>query len=419
MIFLDVQTVIFINIITDFLCILVLVSLWLQNRKRFKGTFFWVVDVCFQTAALFLIAQRGNIPDWISMILSNTLVVSGALLGYMGLVRFVEKKISQVHNYILLGLFIYVHIYYAFINPNLAARNINVSLGLLVICFQCMWFIFHRAEPSIRKMTQGTGIVFGGFCLASLVRVAVILLSPQSTNDFFRSDIYQMFIIITYQVLLILLSYSLTLMVNHRLLIQIHTQEEKFSKAFHSAPYAITLTGLDDGHILEVNDGFVNITGYHYSEVIGKTTIGLQFWANSEDREAVAGELIRHKRVREAEYQFRQKSGNIIFGLFSAEIIRINDVPCVLSVIMDITERKYIEDEREKLITKLEGALSQIKKLSGLLPICSHCKKIRDDKGYWNQIEAYIQDHSEAEFSHGICRECAQKYYPDMDLYES
>jgi len=53
-----------------------------------------------------------------------------------------------------------------------------------------------------------------------------------------------------------------------------------------------------------------------------------------------------------------------------------------------------------------------------LLPICSHCKNIRDDKGYWNQIESYIHEHSEAEFSHSICPECAIKYYPDMDIYD-
>lgn len=66
----------------------------------------------------------------------------------------------------------------------------------------------------------------------------------------------------------------------------------------------------------------------------------------------------------------------------------------------------------------LEKALAKVKTLSGLLPICSHCKKIRDDKGYWNQIEGYIQQHSEAEFSHGICQECAKKYYPGFDLYD-
>ncbi len=68
----------------------------------------------------------------------------------------------------------------------------------------------------------------------------------------------------------------------------------------------------------------------------------------------------------------------------------------------------------EKL--KLEDALSQLKTLSGLLPICSSCKKIRDDSGYWNQIERYIQDHSEAEFSHSICPECLKRLYPDLDI---
>jgi hypothetical protein len=64
---------------------------------------------------------------------------------------------------------------------------------------------------------------------------------------------------------------------------------------------------------------------------------------------------------------------------------------------------------------KVERALVEVKTLSGLLPICMHCKKIRDDKGYWNQIEAYIETHSEAEFSHGICQECVVKYYSDED----
>lgn len=76
------------------------------------------------------------------------------------------------------------------------------------------------------------------------------------------------------------------------------------------------------------------------------------------------------------------------------------------------------ERDRDRLIVELREALSEVKKLSGLLPICSHCKKIRDDKGYWNQIESYIQKHSEVEFSHSICQECAKKYYPDMDLYD-
>ncbi|MBU0482740.1 MAG: DUF3365 domain-containing protein [Proteobacteria bacterium] len=80
----------------------------------------------------------------------------------------------------------------------------------------------------------------------------------------------------------------------------------------------------------------------------------------------------------------------------------------------NITARKQAEEEREKVIGELKKALQQVKLLSGFLPICASCKKIRDDKGYWNQIESYIRDHSEAEFSHSICPACARKLYPEF-----
>lgn len=80
----------------------------------------------------------------------------------------------------------------------------------------------------------------------------------------------------------------------------------------------------------------------------------------------------------------------------------------------DITKQKRAEEEREELILDLQEALAKIKTLGGLLPICSVCKRIRDDKGYWNQIESYIQEHSEADFSHSICPECAKELYPGV-----
>ena len=84
----------------------------------------------------------------------------------------------------------------------------------------------------------------------------------------------------------------------------------------------------------------------------------------------------------------------------------------------EIEERKLAQIEKDNMIVELKDTLLQVKTLSGLLPICAHCKKIRDDKGYWNQIESYIHEHSEAEFSHSICQECAKKYYPDIDIYD-
>ena len=77
-------------------------------------------------------------------------------------------------------------------------------------------------------------------------------------------------------------------------------------------------------------------------------------------------------------------------------------------------QNDQLEEIVEERTSELKEALSQVKLLSGFLPICASCKKIRDDKGYWNQIESYIQQHSEAEFSHSICPECIEKLYPDF-----
>ncbi|MBD3273764.1 MAG: hypothetical protein GF372_00535 [Candidatus Marinimicrobia bacterium] len=87
------------------------------------------------------------------------------------------------------------------------------------------------------------------------------------------------------------------------------------------------------------------------------------------------------------------------------------------NLLQEIEVRKRTEQKLEKTVAQLQDALNEVKTLSGLLPICAACKSVRDDKGYWNRIESYIQDHSDAQFSHGICPSCAKELYPDIDLY--
>jgi hypothetical protein len=80
----------------------------------------------------------------------------------------------------------------------------------------------------------------------------------------------------------------------------------------------------------------------------------------------------------------------------------------------DISHIKQVEEEHERTIAELQLAIAEVKVLSGLLPVCASCKKIRDDNGYWNQIEAYVREHSEADFTHSICPDCTKKLYPDL-----
>jgi PAS domain S-box-containing protein len=332
------------QVLTDAVCVAVLAFLWVQNRKRFAGTFYWVLDLAFQTAAALLILLRGSIPAWASIGVSSPLVVAGGLLGYMGLTRFVGRRSLQVHNYVALLAFVAVHLYFAFVQPSLAVRDLNVSLGLLFICFQCAWLLLRRVHRGMRRMTLAAGLVFTVFCLVGIVRTVLILLIPPVGNDFFRSAAFDTLLLMTYQMLLILLAFALALMINQRLFREVQIQEEKFTTAFRSSPYAITLTRLSDDHLIDVNDGFVTITGYSRAETTGKTALDLQLWARESDRAAMVSELSQGNRIVGREYQFRKMSGELMTGLFSAEIIRIDGLPWVLSSISDITERKRTEE---------------------------------------------------------------------------
>ncbi len=116
---------------------------------------------------------------------------------------------------------------------------------------------------------------------------------------------------------------------------------------------------------------------------------------------------------------YHKNGGRVWLEINKQPFNRDGRVAGFIGVARDITKRVHLEEEREKLIAELKQALSSIKRLKGLLPICSSCKKVRDDKGYWNQIEAYVSEHSDAEFSHGICPDCAQRLYPEYSSPET
>jgi PAS domain S-box-containing protein len=119
--------------------------------------------------------------------------------------------------------------------------------------------------------------------------------------------------------------------------------------------------------------------------------------------------------VRALESEWTRYDGTLILVSENTWIVRdINGkVIYYEGFIEDITTRKQAEEEKERLIEQLQSALTEVRTLSGLLPICAHCKSIRDDAGYWYQIEEYLNNNSNAMFSHGICPTCAQKLYPE------
>jgi hypothetical protein len=127
-------------------------------------------------------------------------------------------------------------------------------------------------------------------------------------------------------------------------------------------------------------------------------------------------EEVKKTGIIEAVYRLAVADGRTFWLKDQAEIERYPEDRASISLgcLTLVSKEMEAAEEREKLVSELQGALSKVKQLSGLLPICASCKKIRDDKGYWNQIEEYIRNHSEADFSHGLCPPCLERLYPDF-----
>ena len=150
----------------------------------------------------------------------------------------------------------------------------------------------------------------------------------------------------------------------------------------------------------------------------------------SEDADkflVVVGEALKANSLKTIEYQlvssdlnFNPMDGPATPQWYQGRVYPIQlpheTLGHVIWVAINITEQKLAQFQRDKVTRELKKALSEIKTLQGILPICANCKKIRDDAGYWKQIECYLSEHSNAQFSHGICPDCARHLYPDIDF---
>lgn len=172
-----------------------------------------------------------------------------------------------------------------------------------------------------------------------------------------------------------------------------------------------------DGTYRYVNKAFAQGTGKSLDEIIGHTIWDVFEKDEADKRFAIVNKVFTEGVTEEVEVRVPLPSGDNYYLTTVKPIF--NDLGVVETVICtskNITKRKLAEDALKEEHNKLLEALKEIKVLSGLLPICAACKKIRDDTGYWNQIESYINKHSEAEFSHSICPDCAKNLYPNLDL---
>lgn len=187
--------------------------------------------------------------------------------------------------------------------------------------------------------------------------------------------------------------------------------EVVYGMLFQNSHDGLMLTS-PDGAVLDANPSACRILGRTREEILREGRAGL---IDASDPR-LPGFVEERNRTGKAhgELNARRKDGTLFPVEFSSVVFKNSEGQartCLL--IRDISERKAAETERERLIQQLQEALASVKKLSGLLPMCASCRKIRDNDGSWHELEYYIRKHTEADFSHGICPECRQRLYPE------
>lgn len=185
--------------------------------------------------------------------------------------------------------------------------------------------------------------------------------------------------------------------------------------AMESALSAVVITDIR-GRIVYANTAFLRMFDYsERTEVLGKNAVEVfpsKDIRSFSDFNAVTELAENHF----AEFIVQRKSGEKFVVEASSSSVTASDGQIVgnMASFLDITLRKQAEEEREHALQELRAAFEKIKVLKGLVPICAWCKNVRDDSGFWKRVEQYVEEHSEARFSHGICPNCYKKTFPNL-----
>jgi PAS domain S-box-containing protein len=170
-----------------------------------------------------------------------------------------------------------------------------------------------------------------------------------------------------------------------------------------------------DSIIVSWNPSAERIYGYSAEEIVGRSIVTLFPLNRRDELLDIIATIRRGETVAIQETDRLHKSGRKIPMSLTVSPIRniSGEIIGASTISRDITKLKQVNYEREELIKRLTIAANQVRTLSGMLPICASCKRIRDDKGYWQQVETYIANHTSASFTHGVCPECAEQYKHD------
>ncbi|MFH2127079.1 MAG: PAS domain-containing protein [Pseudomonadota bacterium] len=432
---LDIRTL-FAALTVVLTCLAAALSFVLVTQKTYPGFKQWTLSAVAIALGYLLIVLRGPIPAGVSILVGNTLCVVGAALVFAGTRRFLGLKPRPVFQATVPLVCLACLAWFYWVDQFIGMRAVVLSLAAAILLFPVAWMFISHAPRGHRALYLGTGIVFALFTLATLLRGASMLAAGYDFQMFANSPVQAVF-----YVFLIMSQASwvigLMLMNSQRM-----SDELRRSRA----DLAVTVDNMERildflpdptwvvdsrGRVTHWNQAMERITGVPAAQVLGKGNYEHALPLYGERRPCLIDLMLKHDPEWQGRYQTLERRGDMLVtkevflpNLGDSGLYVAGSATCLLDdqgrvsgaieTLRDVSEAKRDQMEREKLIDELTAALAKVQTLKGLIPICSHCKSIRRDEGYWQQLEIFFSDHAEVEFSHGICPDCLEKYYQEF-----
>ena len=243
MVLFDTRTTVLIYTITNILLAFVIYMTWLQNKNRFEGITFWLADYVLQAVGITLSVIRGSIPDFISIVIANLFMIIGTMFFLFGLARFTEVHMKKKYNYICLIIFFITYYYFGIISPSVPLRIVTFSSCFILISTQVLWLTFVKSSNSLKNITKSTGIIFVLFIIVDMFRIILAFTVPNDKSYFLGSLNDTIFVILS-QMLTIALTFSIVLMINRKLFLEINMHSSEKEKLLLKMRRLATIDGL-------------------------------------------------------------------------------------------------------------------------------------------------------------------------------
>ncbi|GEM_PF-1490145 len=340
---LDLPTLAFILSLT---CLIQVVALMVQHRvnRTYRGVGWWLAGSAL-TSLGFILLAGGNTPLLaIPSRIANPMLVAGRFLLLVGVIRFQDRRESKVLLGALYGATLCIYYYFMFGQPSIVGRTVTITAASATCALLTANYLLREARRPLRSgSARFTGAIFL-FHGAIMAVICLYTLFAHHISTYQEYSPVQVAVFIIPTLTSTLWTFGFILMVNQRLSAANLEEREKLQRIFNTGPDAALITRLGDGMMVDVNQGFLAITGYAREEVIGRSTLAIDIWTDPANRAAYMEDLTTTGASANREFLFRRKDGETFIGMLSGRIITIDRAPHAITVVRDITGRKQVEE---------------------------------------------------------------------------